>query len=230
MSAQGLKVGLGFEVSKSQYHHGQPDIAYNRHANRHLVVWEQKAGAGQPTDVRGRQVHGDGSGTYGNAFNIGWFTTDSTMPAVAAIPTSPGNIKFMVVYQIFNNPGNHQIAGNFIKEDGTVLPPVYPTLSANDDTSPAVAGSEGSQEYLVAWREDVGNKDKPIKARLYSSSGDDLGAAFELGGPATDQPAIAAGYLGDFLLAWHDMPISSAFYHLFGALYGRRNYLPLVNR
>ena len=229
MNAQGFKVGSVTEVSKSPYHHDEPDIAYNRHANRHLVVWEQKAGAGQPTDVRGRQVKGDG-GTYGSAFNIAYFTVDTGKPAVAAIPTSPGDIKFLVVYQLLHSAGDYDIYGNFVEEDGTLVAgDLHIARSNNSETAPAVAGSEDAQEYLVLWREDAGIVNKPIKARRYDSRGADLGAAFELGGPATDQPALTAGYMGDFLLAWQDRPIAATYAHLYGALYGNRNYLPLIS-
>jgi hypothetical protein len=224
----GATEGLEVVVSTSSYLHSNPDIAYNRHADQHLVVWDEKAGSGQPIDVNGRFVTGAG-GTPNPEFPIGIYTVDSTNPSVAAIPTSPGNIKFMVVYEILNNPGNHRIYGDFINEDGTIAKTVYPAMGSNNETAPAVAGSEGAQEYLIVWHEDAGIMDNPIKARQYTSAGVDMGVTYELGGPATNFPAVAAGQLGDFLIAWQDQPIGATNEHIFGSLFGYRNYLPLVN-
>ena len=36
----------------------EPDLAYNRHANRYLVVWQQESGS--LWDIYGQQVHGGG--------------------------------------------------------------------------------------------------------------------------------------------------------------------------
>jgi hypothetical protein len=216
-------------ISSYLSYRGKPDIAYNRHADRHLVVWEEK----QPSIssivvVNGIQLKGDG-GMFGSTFSYGSHPTSSTNPAVAAIPTSPGDIKFMVVYQLWNNGGDHQIIGDFINEDGRKAGTVYPTLGPNNETLPAVAGSEDSQTFLVAWHEDVGILDTRLKGHQYTSEGTDLAVTHEFPLSLIIDPnaAVAAGYMGDFLVGWQG--IQTTDYNILGVLFGNRNYIPLIN-
>lgn len=229
IQSDGTKDGSEFEISQGTTQRGEPDIAYNRHANRHLVVWEQYHSSDMLYDIIGRQIKGDGGiWTVGPEENYSYYTVDTINPAISSIPTSSGDIKFLTVYQVEYSPGSYDIYGKFINEDGKVAETVYPAIGNNNETAPAISGSEGAQEYLVLWREDVGIMDKPIKARQYSSSGDDLGVTHELNGPNTNYPAVAAGILGDFLITWQDTPISSYNEDIFGALFGNRIYVPMV--
>jgi hypothetical protein len=216
-----------FFISNGADERYDPDIAYNRQINRHLVVWEEFNSNTSVFDVNGFQVKGDG-GTYGSEFPIGFYETNSTNPSVAAIPASPGDIRFMVVYENQTSSSNHEIYADFIEEDGTIAKTIYPATSANSETGPAVAGSEGAQEFLVVWHENTGTDEKTIKARQYSSTGTDLGVIYGFDGPATGNPAVAAGHLGDFLIAWQDTPVGSTNNDIFGSLFGNRVYLPLV--
>ncbi len=57
----GTLEGGDFVISQGNSIRAEPDLAYNRHANRYLVVWQQQAGS--LWDIHGQQVHG-GGGTY----------------------------------------------------------------------------------------------------------------------------------------------------------------------
>ena len=204
---------------------GEPDIAYNRHANRHLVVWEEYNPGTTFYHIMGQQIHG-GGGTYLSKIVIAYFTADCTNPAIASIPTSSSNYKFMVAYEA-DYITDKNIFVNFIEEGGTVGGIKTPVFTANDETHPAVAGNEETQEYFLVWREDAGVVDKPVKGYQFSSSGTDLGIYYEFSGPATDNPAVVAGHLADFLIVWQDQPVFGTNMNIYAQLFGNREFLPL---
>ena len=208
-----------------------PDIAYNRSANRHMVAWQEPETASTPSAISGIQVHGNGGVFAGSNWWISASGLEYANPAIAALPNAPGDIKFLLVYQYLNTATNHAINGRLIKEDSTIGHMViFPSSYAFDDTAPAIAGNEASNQYLVIWRRNAGVMDKPIVGVVCSSDGDVAPGVHTITGPAADLPAIAAGAQGDFLLAWQDMPISAVFWNLYGALFGTRAYIPLLDR
>ena len=231
-----LKSNLDYDVihklSESDYRHFEPDIAYNRITDRHLVVWEEFIDPANRTIIRGCQVYGDG-GIYSTVFEIfndNDFLRNAVDPAVAAIATAPGNIKFMVVFDYEFSTTDHDIYGAFIETNGGIASLAYLATSLNKESSPAVAGSEGAGEFLIAWREDVGPGDNRIKVTQYDSAGVPLGSNDEFSGTAAGLGAAAAGPQGDFLVAWQDHLSGQNSRDLFGALYGYRNYAPLIGR
>jgi uncharacterized protein YlbG (UPF0298 family) len=196
------------EVAKNTTSYLQePDIAYNRHADRHLVVWQQYDSSAKLWDIKGRQVHG-GGGNYSTEIGITYLTVSCTNPAIASIPTSSSNYKFLVTYEA-DYVTDKNIFVNLIEEDGTVGSIQMPGFSNNDETFPAVAGNELSQGYQ------------------FSSSGIGLGTHYEFSGPATDNPAVAAGHMADFLIAWQDQPVFGTNMNIYAQLFGNREFVPL---
>jgi hypothetical protein len=223
----GAKVTSATTVVQSSTFVRDPDIAYNRHANRHLVVWSEYNSGTTYYQIMGQQVHG-GGGTFSTVISIDTHPRDYIHPAVASIPTASGNVKFLVVYEFQDTTADHDIYGKFIKEDGTVVNSTYLiAITLKDETSPAVAGNELSQEYFIIWRENLGVMDKPIKGIQISSQGDAWGDVIEFSGPAMDNPAIAAGHMADFLLVWQDQPVVSTNMNIYAQLYGNREFVPL---
>ena len=153
---------------------------------------------------------------------------------MAAIPTTPDDNKFLVVFEVFYDPPNndHDIYAVLIEEDGTKGTDFWISWTAGlDETSPAIAGNEDRLQYFVAWRHPQGVIDNPIKARAISHSGALLGQTAEFSGVAADLPAVASGANGDFLTAWQDS--SSRERDQYGYLrhaWGDRAYLPLIMR
>lgn len=224
----GALEGSSFTISQGSDSREEPDVAYNRHANRYLVVWQQKAGV--LWDIHGQQVHG-GGGLYQGDITIAYYTKASTAPAVAAIPTTPTSAKFLVVWELLDAPNDHDIYGRLVAEDGTASTDFWISWAGGvDETSPAVAGSEDNLQYLVVWRHPQGVVDKPIKGQAISYGGTLQGQTATFSGPAADHPAVAAGPLGDLLVAWQDQPVSATNEHLYGRLWGNRTYLPLTLR
>ncbi len=228
VTQSGTLEGSRFSISEGTGNdvRDDPDVAYNRHANRYLVVWQQKAGG--LWDVHGQQVHG-GGGLYKGDITIAYYTVSSTAPAVAAIPTTPSNDKFLVVWEA-NLSTHRDIYGHVIQEDGTLAhSALLIAWTSADQSAPAVAGNEGGSRYLITWRQDQGAVDKPIYGRSIAHDGT-FQDVFDIGGPATDYPAVAAGPVGDFFVAWQDQPVWATNTNLYGQLWGNRVYLPLVLR
>jgi hypothetical protein len=206
----------------------QPDVAYNRHANRYLVVWQQLTGA--LWDVHGQQVHG-GGGLYQGDITIAYYTKSSMAPAVAAIPTSPTTYTFMVAWEFQYAPGDRDIYGRLVAEDGTPGTGFWISWANGlDESSPAVAGDELAKQYLVVWRHPLGVVDKPIHGRAISSAGALRGQVAEFSGVAADRAAVASGPTGDFMAAWQDQPVFATNTNIYGQVWGNREYLPLLLR
>jgi len=211
-----------------------PDLAYNRHANGFLVVWQQYDGTSD-WDIYGQLVNGDGSILPGfPPIQVAWYIQSSMTPAVAAIPTAPGAYKYLVVWwEIDVGAGNWDIYGKLVEENGTPQPSAFPI--ANDpaaESSPAVAGTEYGHQYLVTWRSARGTDDAPIQGRTIAYDGILLDDPSELPSHDAHDPAVAAGPDGEFLLAWQDQPPTALNKGVYGQLWGNRVYvyLPLTLR
>ena len=217
-----------YEISKGPEPRLNPDIAYNRSINRHLVVWEQLIGP--YWKIKGRQVHGDGETfdairNYSNLIN----NSNETKAAVAAVPNPTGNIKFMVALQTLYGLNDHDVIGLPVNEDGSGGARFFISNATADETSPTIVGCESNQQYYAAWRFHHGVVDNPIKARAYNISGSPASQNFILSGVASDLPAVACGLAGDFFIVWQDLPGSSATHtNIFGQIIGNRLYLPMI--
>jgi hypothetical protein len=208
----------------------QPDLAYNRHANGFLVVWQQWDSTYNLWDIHGRLINGDG-GTPFASFLIDNWMVNTTAPAVAAIPSTSTSYKYLVVWEKLG-VGGRDIYARLIEENGTPAPGGF-YVSADttiDESAPAVAGDEAGQRYLVTWRHPLGVVDVPIHGRAVSTGGDLLYGEAEFGGPTADYPAVAAGSTGTFLVAWQDKPVFATNTDIYGQFWGNRVYLPAVVR
>ncbi len=206
----------------------EADLAYNRHANRFLVVWQTKNGAVR--EIRGQQVTGKGK-LYKAEIAIALGTVKHLNPAVAALPTCPGDYKFFVVWQNLR-PAGDVIYGRLISEAG--IPDAF--LTKIDDTTttpnshPAIAGNESGNRYLVAWSEDIGTLDKAIMIRMINFNGLIAGTVIKIPGLNADFPAAASGKNGDFLVAYHDHYILPNDWDIYGQLLGNRIFLPMNSK
>jgi hypothetical protein len=224
----GALEGNRIAISQGSNRREEPDVAYNRHANRYLVVWQQLAGA--LWDVHGQQVHG-GGGLYQGDITIAYYTASSTAPVVAAIPTSPTADKFLVVWELLYAPSDRDLYGRLVAEDGTPGSDFWIAWASGiDESSPAIASSETSLQYFVTWRNPLGVVDKPIRGRSITYGGVLQGQQAEFSGVNADRSAISDGPSGDFLITWQDQPASATNTNIYGQLWGNRLYLPLLQR
>jgi len=109
--------------------------------------------------------------------------------------------------------------------------------STENETNPAVAGSEGAGQFLVTWTRRLTDPQAPwvswdlIYGRAVGKGGNFLGGGVHTGGLYdADHPAVAAGATGDFLIALDDDPSAGNNWDIYGRLWGNRVYVPLVVR
>jgi hypothetical protein len=204
----------------------KPDVAYNRHANGHLVVWQQWDPGASRWSIYGRLLNGDGGTPFGPIWISDYIVTCSS-PGVAAIPTSPSEHKFLVVWEI-GPLGTRDIYGRMVTEAGVPSNRYvhFQQHDGIDQSSPAIAGDERSQRYMVVWRHPLGTVDVPIHGRSVSSEGLLLEGEAEFPGPATNHPAVTSG----FLVAWEDKAPWATNQGIYGQFWGNRLYLPLTLR
>ncbi len=235
-ASDGSPDGPAFDIRP--YGGGSPitglDLAYNRTRNEFLVVWSELVGS--TFAILGRRVKmTGGAGTEGNIFTIAnsaaW---DDIFPVVAALPVPAGVGQYLVVWQIMFSPSDSDIYAQRVAGDGSGLvgPSIIISNPVVNQWAPAVDSSETNQQYLVVWRH---NSNPPlmftgIRGRAVSSAGDLLGQEEGIGGVVADYASVAAGPVGDFLVAYQDTPLGASFQGIFGRLWGIRTYLPLVKR
>jgi hypothetical protein len=206
-----------------------PDVAYNLHVNRFLVVWEESYST--EWDIKGQQVTGDDS-LWQTWFHIASSTDIERDPAVAALHNTPTADKFMVAWEQYVL-GDWDIYSAVVEEGipgfSTVSPAIaIATYSANE-TNPAIAGNNSNLEYFVTWRYDDGGIFAPIRGQSVTYAGNLTGQLAQALPTNSDGdfPAIAAGPVGDFVIAWQD-PRGTATFDIYGRLVGNRTYLPLI--
>jgi len=210
-----------------------PDLAYNRHANRYLVVWQQYDDSASLWDIFGQQVHG-GGGLYSSPIVIGYHTIDETIPRVASIPTTPINSKFLVVWEAHYAPGDYDIYLRPIEEEGDLGTVQLFAVTNDNECNPNVIGSESSMKYLVTWEkyriEDYGSG----TVSGYGTVGQEIlydgtssGSIKMIGRVTSTQAALAEGSAGDFLAVFMQVDIT---YGIWGQFWGLRTYLPMIIR
>lgn len=211
-----------------------PDLAYNRTRNELLVVWQQwMPGPPASFDIYGRRMTMAGTLPHvlDTSIPIQIDGKDQIVPAVAAIPTESNKGHYLVVWEHRHSATDGDIHARRVEGDGTLNPGFIVSEAPENQTNPAVAGSEAGQQHLVAWTQDYtsGMVVFPgIGVRTVSSNGD-LGTETRLGGWNADHAAVASGPLGDFLVALDDL-VAITGWNIYGWLWGNRVYLPLVVR
>ena len=244
ISNSGALSGSSFTISQDPGngdHRMNPDVAYNRRRNEHLVVWEQRDHSTNKYNIHAQRVQGASGQLLGSALTISNQSFDESVPAVAAIPPIGTGGQYLVVWQReWSSTDNDILARRVTGEgstDGSYL--VINNAADHDTVAPAVAGSESSQKYLLAWTHDykldlgggfflvfVG-----IAGRAVSSGGELLGEETYVGGWSADNAAVGSGPLGDFLVAFDDEPPGATLDRdIYGQLWGNRVYMPFVLR
>jgi hypothetical protein len=231
LNSDGTLSGGRFDISvdPGNLPRRDPDLAYNRHANGFLVVWQQLSGG--TWNILGQLVNGDGSIPGFPPIPVAMYTTNCTAPAVAAIPTTPVAYKYLVVWEDEYAPNDRDIYGKVVEENGTpYLTATAISTTGDDESEPAVAGDEAGERYLVAWSQRKGVVDVPIHVQAVNRVGNLVYDKGEFGGPTAHYPAVAAGSAGTFLVAWQDKGVFATNTDILGQFWGNRVYLPLVVR
>jgi hypothetical protein len=120
----------------------EPDIAYNSHDDRYLVVWRDGV-----VNVHGQLLAGHG-GKLGGSFLICGAPRQQNYPALAYNPHSN---EFLVVWDDHRPNVHYDIYGCRLSADGVVLREMPICELRGDQRRPAVTYSSATHSYLVAW-------------------------------------------------------------------------------
>ena len=206
----------------------KPALAYNRHMNRYMVVWEQYEN-GPPSfwDIKGQQVTGEG-GLWGSVIiNLGWSGDNNRSPEIAALPTSGSDIKFMAVWEI--NPGGspNGLASAMISETNVIGNMSKVTDGTAVMRSVTVGSNERTKTYLEAsWY--AGSVGRGWSVYQMTEEGYGIGLLDLIPGNEGASPAIIGGPQGDYLIVWQDRPGGQIHTDIFGQLLGLRQYIPII--
>lgn len=232
LSGTGTPEATGFDISLDSggAPREEPDVAYNRTRNEYLVVWKEIDPSLGDFDIYGRRVQGNGTPLHPESIEIRRGGGDQNAPAVAAIPTTPNQGHYLVVWEDRWIPHDGDIHARRVTGEGNPDGAYFVISEPEEDqTNPAVAGNESAQQYLVVWTHPsplpflfVG-----VGGRAVSMRGVLLGQETGLGGLFADHTAVASGRLGDFLVAFDD-PELIANRGIYGQLWGNRVFLPIV--
>lgn len=209
----------------------KPDIAYNRSRNECLVVWQQKTGGSGDFDVYAQRVAMTGAAApVGNALSIATASSDEINPAVAAVPTVPDAGNYLIAWEVGGDIRMQPVDGDGIQHTSRVL-----ANTAWTEHSVAIAGNEARQQFLAVWVWIPVITPPPmmqVYGRAVTLAGASLGtAAVEVGGGQVYEAAVAAGDIGDYLVAFDDNEvIGTSNRGIYGRLWGTRVYLPLTLR
>ena len=204
----------------------KPDVACTRPLDECLVVWQKWYDTNYTDhDILGHRIHMTGGAHLeGTGLSIFFSLNDEDTPAIAAVNRITGIGQYLVVCE-YSSGGSWSIVGQLVTDGGALFSGV--SIGPSNGGAPAVAGSDTSQEYLIAWPTVPGTD---MQARTVSTLGNLGVTTLPLpAGSAPIYPAVAGGPLGDYLVAVQDYqpgyPID-----IFGYLWGTRLYLPMLAR
>ena len=212
-----------------------PDVAYNLNHNEFLVVWVNDATAGadpDALDIHGRRMTAAGVLLPTNVIDSSAKVQE--FPAVAAYWLNAAT-PYLVVFNDHWNSPEGDVRGYLCDFEGVPNTIVYiATQSAQLESSPAIASSEGLGGYTVTWNEyDSGANDWDVFGRRVANDGV-LGESFSIGellapaGCGGTNPAVAGGS-PTALVAWNATCFTTSI-DIGGRLLGYQLSLPLIAR
>jgi len=213
-----------YKVSMEEREWGNPGFGYTdkvpyQHKTYEFSIPLEELGAGYD---------------YGNPMEIAFAAYGTAGPGevYAAMAYDPNHHQYLVVFT-YVNPGDNveDIYGMFLNGTGAPLGSRFPICTAEFyQTEPAAAFDEGSNRFLVIWRDgrNSGSTGDDIYGRLIDSDGTffpadgDGGNGFPVCGSVGGQsnPAVAVDQeSGRFLVTWEDGRNSEATgYDIYGRL------------
>jgi len=238
----GLFVALSHQSGKETYPIEKPELAYNRARNEFLVIWQQQFyenGSSKDKDIFGRRVKmSGGMDALGDPFAISDDAGEESNPTIAALPNAGTEGRYLVVFEYDAGGSAQGLRGQAVEGTGGAgFLITFPYAASSDPQHyPAVAASETASRFLVTWQQEGYAPPltyNGIVGRAVSNEGVLLGdslnnGSFALGGITAEDPAVAAGANGDFMVIFDDQELLATNRDIFGQLWGNRVYLPLV--
>ena len=191
----GRPIGAPFDVTSFTNDLVWPDVAYDSHNDRYLVVWDERwTPSGEDQDVRARFVSGEGVPLDPSPyFFIASSVEQETVPVIAS---SDSGEKYLVTWtQSTSSSMSSDIRGVFVTFDGGIGSPF--DLSTNTASSldfSAVAWDPFFQNFLSVYE-----RDGSLMGRTVGSDGM-LGTEMSIGESWLRGVAACDGIL---LVVWH---------------------------
>lgn len=213
LSNTGVKLGGNYTVDQGHdtTNNYDPDVAYNPSRNEYLIVWTRQSP--DPIDLN-RDIFGQIL-TYdliplGGQLEIGYFTIEESVPAVAAIQTpAPESGRYLVTWEVLYDNGDHDIWERIIKGNGSMLEVIGVSASYLDERAPSVAGNMHSNTFLVLWNS---TSPAPFQSNIQVRSCNVTlqGKVFDrawVGGIKSEMSAVAPDQGDNFLAVFEDTSI-----------------------
>jgi hypothetical protein len=149
VDAEGVIRSAPRKIAIDQDDYQYPAVAYDGTQNRYLVVWQNSTNPG----IYGQVLDADGA-ALGPVSIITSGAKTRSRPDVAY---NPAKDEYLVVWQVAEAAGNHDIWGRRMGVDGTPGPGAAYAIStlAADELAPALIAfpltSNSAGRYLVAW-------------------------------------------------------------------------------
>jgi len=231
LNSDGSVWGTSFDLASNIGNAALPKLAYNHQRNEFLVAWNQTS---SQSEIIARRVKMEsGAGTLGSVFPISTDTTnDDFNPRIAAFSRASDGQYLVVWGHCKNSPGCSQIntlaqlvSGEGVLEGGTIT---FPTPFSDAEEADA-AGCGNASAYFVAWMQTNTTTGRGDIGGRYVSTGGGLEPDFWLGGSSAEQPAVACGPNGDYLVAYMNQTPTTED-DIWGRLVGNHVYLPLARK
>lgn len=211
---------LATAIVSWEYDQIQAAAAFNGAAKEYLVVWEDHHwGLGENWDIYGRRVSESGA-TVGGTFAISWHDTggdhDRMAPDVAYNAVED---EYFVVFEYAWSSDDHDILGQRVDADGTRIGDEVwlATVSGTNQSRPAVAYNDATNEYLVVYEQLAGGGEfiyNDIHGVIVGANGV-VATHFVIssGSVAKAAPDVAYTTTDDhFLVVWQEMHPGSDYY------------------
>jgi len=207
-----------FKLTGAAYDQLSPRIAFNEIDNQYLTVWEDRRwGWGDDRDLYGQRINAGGE-LSGSDFAISWEGDPYRENPDLAYSSSAN--EYLVVWEYEYSPGDHDIYCRRVAADGTLLSDALPvTLTASNESRPAVIFNPAANEYLVVWEHLSGADEfthNDIYGQRLSVTGERVGSSFIVTAGSLDEsrPAADCTANGDYLVVWQG--VAGGEYNVYG--------------
>ena len=207
----------------------EPSVAYHPAADEYLVAWKGEIGTSEEFEIWAQRLSAAGAEVGVDDFQISDMGPDSNAsydavaPSIVANPTAP---EYLVVWEGDDNTlplvdGEFEIFGQRVSAAGTeVGTDDFRISEQGTDGNPASVASEPSvayhsaaNEYLVAWKGEIGTSEEfEIWAQRLSAAGAEVGGSdfqiSDMGPPSNPNydagdPRVAANpTANEYLVVW----------------------------
>jgi hypothetical protein len=202
-------VGAAFRVSPKAATGNESDVrvAYSASADRFLAVWCDSRGTGDPREIYGRLLAGDGRRLRGMHISDPAATGWEQYPAVA---TNAATGEFLVVWQDSRNPDpldplESDIYGRLVSAAGVPVGDGLPIATGvGEARNPAVAYNPATGGYLVVWQLWMPGS-RNVYGRSLDAAGAPTGDAFLISANSNTTGSVEVAYstaTTRFLVVW----------------------------